>query len=506
MGRVLTNNITIQAAREASLGILPGSPDWKLLEPNSIGTFGATITTVKRQPISKDKQNRKGTVTDLDSSVEFETDLTMDIFSEFIEGFCFVTAVNSDLLFEKIDVGGTGFTIPAATAAQAAKLQFTSGGPISLLYSRGYSTAANNGLQALTVDVASTDTVMQFSGATVETAPAKAIVEVAGIRPEVGDLAITVSAGVGTLSSGNNAAVNNIDFTTLGLTVGQFIHIGGLTASEQFSAGAGYGRITSIAAGTVLLDKLDSTLTTDPGAAETVDLLYGRFIRNVAVDHADYLEISYQFEGSYPNLDSGGATEYEYALGNYCNQVTFNLPLTEKATCSFGFVGTDTEVPTTSRKSGAATAREVARDDALNTSADIARLRITQVDETGLTTDFKSFSLTLLNNAAGEKVLAQLGAKYMNTGNFEVTADGQILFTSSVVVSAIRNNTTVTMDFILAGDNDGAIAVDIPSMTLGGGGKDFPVNESVLLNTTGSAFKDGTLDTSLGVSLFAIVP
>jgi len=506
MGRVLTNNITVQAAREASLGTLPGSPDWKLLEPNSVGTFGATITTVKRQPISKDKQNRKGTVTDLDSAVEFETDLTMDVFSEFIEGFCMVTAVNSDLLFEKVNVGATGYTIPAATAAQAAKLQFTSGGPISLLYARGYATAANNGLNPLTVDVASTDTVMQFSGATTETAPAKAVVEIAGIRPETGDLSLTVSAGVGTLTSGNNAAVNNIDFTTLGLTVGQFIHIGGLTASEQFSAGAGYGRITSIAAGTVLLDKLDSTLATDTGAAETVDLLFGRFIRNVSVDDSDYLEISYHFEGSYPNLDSGGATEYEYPKGNYCNQVTFNLPLTEKATCSFGFVGTDTEVPTTTRKSGASTAREVARDDALNTSADIARLRITQVDETGLTTDFKSFSLTLLNNVAGEKVLAQLGAKYMNTGNFEVTADGQILFTDSAVVSAIRNNTTVTMDFILAGDADGAIAVDIPSMTLGGGGKDFPVNESVLLNTTGTAHKDDTLNTSLGVSLFAIVP
>ena len=269
---------------------------------------------------------------------------------------------------------------------------------------------------------------------------------------------------------------------------------------------AAFAYLVDTTTGTVLLDKLDSTLATDTGASETVDLLFGRFIRNVAVDDSDYLEISYHFEGSYPNLGSGGATEYEYAKGNYCNQVTFNLPLTEKATCSFGFIGTDTEVPTTTRKSGAATAREVARDDALNTSADIARLRITQVDETGLTTDFKSFSLTLLNNVAGEKVLAQLGAKYINTGNFEVTADGQILFTNSDVVSAIRNNTTVTMDFILAGDNDGAIAVDIPSMTLGGGGKDFPVNESVLLNTTGTAFKDGTLDTSLGVSLFAIVP
>ena len=148
----------------------------------------------------------------------------------------------------------------------------------------------------------------------------------------------------------------------------------------------------------------------------------------------------------------------------------------------------------------------VARDDALNTSADIARLRITNVDETGLTTDFKSFSLTLLNNVAGEKVLAQLGAKFMNSGNFEVTTDGRVLFTDSDVVSAIRNYTTVTMDFILKGASDGAVSVDVPSLTLGGGGKDFPTNETVLLNTTGMAHKDDTFETSLGVSLFAIVP
>ena len=505
MGRVLTNNISVQSAREASLGVLPGSPDWKLLEPNDVSQFGATITNVRRQPISKDKQDRKGTTTDLDSSVEFEMDLTMDGVSEFIEAFCFANAVNGDLHFEKIDVGGTGYTIPAATAAQAAKLQFTSGGPISLVYGRGYANAANNGLKPLTVDVAATDTVIQFSGAVAETAPAKAVVEIAGIRPEVGDLALTVSGTTGTLTSGNNAAVNNIDFTTLGLTVGQFVHIGGLTTSNQFSAGAGFGRITAIAAGTLTLDKLSSTLATDTGAAETVDLLFGRFIRNVAVDDGDYLETSYHFEGAYPNLGSGGATEYEYPKGNYCNEVTFTVPLTDKATATFGFIGTDTEVPTTTRKSGAATAREPAKTAALNTSADVGRLRVTQVDETGLTTDFKAFSMTLTNNVSPEKVIGQLGAKYMNTGNFQVSMDAEVLFTNGDVVAAIRNNTTVTMDFILDNE-DGAVAIDVPSMTLGGGGKNFPVNESVILNTTGQAFKDATLNTSIGVSLFAIVP
>lgn len=505
MGRVLTNNISMQVAREASIGVLGGSPDWKLLEPNSVGNYGATITTVARQPISPDKQRRKGTVTDLDSAVEFEADMTLDSMSDFIEGFTFARAVNWDLHFTKAPATAAGYTIPAATAAQGAKLQYTAGGPISLLYARGYSNAANNGLKPLSADTATSGVLMTVAGNVVEASPPTgAIVEVAGVRAKAADLALAVSGTTGTLTS-NNAGATAIDFTTLGLTPGQIIHVGGLTSTNQFTNGRGYARVRTIAANTLTLDKLSTGLVADTGVGKAVDLLFGRYIRNVSVDNADYQEISYQFEGVYPNLGVAGATNYEYAVGNYCSQVTFNLPLTDKATASFAFVGTDTEVPTATRKLNAATARQPVKTAALNTSADIARLRITKVDETGLTTDFKSVSLTLNSNVSPEKILARLGAAYMNTGNFDVNFDAQALFTSPDAVDAIRNNTTVSMDFILKNE-DGAVAIDIPSLTLGGGGREFPVNESVLLNMTGTAFRDATLGTSLGVSLFAIVP
>ena len=87
--RVLTNNISLAYAIETSFGVLPASPEWKLLEPNDITTFGATITTVPRAPIAKDRQRRKGTVTDLESNAEFEHDLTLESFIDFAEGFVF---------------------------------------------------------------------------------------------------------------------------------------------------------------------------------------------------------------------------------------------------------------------------------------------------------------------------------------------------------------------------------------------------------------------------------
>lgn len=518
MGRVLTNNTSLAAAVETTLGQVPAAGTWFLLEPNDITTLGAQITTVARSPISKNRQRRHGTVTDLDSSVEFEHDLTLSVVETFIEAFIFAEAVNADTVFRGVAAVSGGYTIPAATAAQAAKFQFTSGGPISLVYARGYVNAANNGLRALTSDLASSGTTLPITGSAAETPPTNAVVEMAGIRATAGDLAINVTGTGAVLSSGNNSVTNDIDFTTLGLTVGQIIHIGGMTnANRFFGAGPvasyGYARVTSIAAAALGLDKLSSTLVdsdgTDDGSGGNlvpVDLLFGRYIRNVAVDHADYLERSFTIEAAWDNLQNPGpGAEYSYAVGNLCNEMAITLPLTDKATISFGYIGTDTQNPTTSRATNASTPIEPRKVGAFNTSADILRLRVTELDEDGLTTDFKEATLTLRNNVSPEKVLGTLGARYMNTGNFEVDLEGQILFTDGDVVDAIRANTEVTMDFILK-NADGAIAVDIPAMTLGDGSAELPVNESVMLNLTGQAHQSTTFGTSIGVSLFPVVP
>ena len=75
-------------------------------------------------------------------------------------------------------------------------------------------------------------------------------------------------------------------------------------------------------------------------------------------------------------------------------------------------------------------------------------------------------------------------------------------------MNAIKNNTTVTFTAILAND-DGALALDLPSMTFGGGDREYPVDQSVLVNITGETFNDpvGTIpNVSLGISLFPNVP
>lgn len=490
MGRVLTNNMTLQVAAEDSLGVLPGSPVWQLLEPNEINNFGASITTVARSPISKARQRRKGTVTDLDSAVEFGADLTLDHFQDFAEGFMFANFVGPDVLVPTAVTGGATdeYTVPTMTAAVPAG---------TLLYARGFAQAANNGLKV--ADTGTTTTVPVTTDLADEASPATNVeLAICGVRSATGDLDVDANG---------NLTSTVLDFTTLDLTVGQAIWVGGDAAINRFTnaANKGFARITAIAANLLTLDKKGQAFVTEANTTQAVDLYFGRFLRNVSVDDSDYLERSFHFELASPNLGAGGATAYEYAKGNYCNTLGFELPLTDKATMTVAFVGTDTDVPTTSRATGASTPISPLLTGAFNTSADIARLRITEVDETGLSTDFSSLAFNINNNVSPEKVLGQLGAKYLNTGNFEIDIESTLLFTDGAVVEAVRNNTTVTMDFSIRND-DGALLVDVPSMTLGDGAREYPVNESVKINTTAMAFGDTTLGYSVGISLFPYAP
>lgn len=515
MGRVLTNNVSLSYTIETSLGV--AGTTWFLTEPNAISAFGATITTVARDPISKNRQRRKGTVTDLDSTVETESDLTLSAFRDFIEGFLFATGINTDvteLSAAAAETTGDSYTgLTAFTSDQADKFEVD-----TLIWVTGGATAANNGLKSIDTDVLTSETALPVTeNLTDETAAFS--ISLAGFRVDSAssvtwdwDAPATDQATLA--STGITAALQ-----ALGVIPGMLVHIGSIllvgdttivnafensVANDMF----GYARVVSFPdADSVVFDKVDDALQFDDGdsPATDLDIVFGEFIRNVPVDDADFIERSFQFEAEFPNLGAGSTDEFQYAIGNFCDTVSFNLPLADKATITLGFIGTDTEDPVASgsRKSGASSASDPLQTAAMNTTSDIARLRITDVDEAGLTTDFKSITLTLGNNVSPEKVLGQLGAKFMNTGNFMVDLEAQLLFTNGEVIDRIRDNTTVTMDFILKND-DGVIGIDIPAMTLGGGDREFPVNETVLINTTGQAFSDDTLETSIGISIIPV--
>ena len=529
MGRVLTNNTTLQVTFESSTGTLPAEPIWYVVEFSSITTFGATITSVARRPIGQLRGRRKGAVTDLDSAVEIETDLTVDAFVLFAEGFVFSEYTNEEFFLRetygtpsierppRVDGTTEDFDIDMASSTLAAKVVFGTGFS-TLLFTKGYANSENNGLHVLSADLMATETAVQVTTdlVTESTPPDEATCEFCGLRTD--DVTLTIDSG---LATGTLVSAADIDFTAVGITVGQQLHIGSADASgvlqnaPQISATVvfGYLRVTAVTATTVTFDKADPNLGLggmgSSAGTETIDIMYGRFLRNVPVqaDSTDnrYLERTFQFEGAYPGLAANGVdTEYEYAVGNFANELTFNLPLTALSTVTFGFIGTTSEDITGTRKNNAEDGIPILRGDGFATASNLVSITTDVLSSTSEVC-FKSVTATILNNVSPEKCLGTLGAVFVNAGQFEVNIEAQMAFTNASIINAIRNNTTVTMAFIVQNEN-GAIALDIPEMTLSGGGREFPVDQTVLVNVTGNSFTSTTFGYDVGISLFANVP
>lgn len=518
MTRILVNNTSLVYGIQSAQGTNPSQ--WSLLEPNSIKAYGAEIKKVARRPISKLRSRRKGTTVDLDAKVEFEGDITLNSFADFAEGLLFAEFANKEF---RLRAGSdttpppatsSGYTIDAASATLAGKVQWVTASYATLVFAKGYTAAANNGLKPITADLASSGTLVTVSGNSAETPATSASLQVAGVRIlDDADLTLTVSGSTATLVSA--AAIT--DWSTLGLFPGMFIHLGSATAAGllQNALGAagtvsyGYARIVSISGATLNLDKIDSHMSTAVGPASGLqDVLFNRFLRNVSVDAAStdnrFLERFFQFELTYPDLGGVGTPQYEYTIDCLADAVDINLPLTDKGTASWSFVGTNADDITSSRKTGASAAVSPLRVTAFGTASDVAVLS-TDLISSASDVAFKSLTLSLKNNVSAEKALGTLGARFMNEGLFEVSMKAQLLFTSAAIINAIKNNTTTTFLSIIKND-DGAIALDIPSLTFGDGKRDFPLDKSVLVDLTGDTFRDSTYGYDLGISLFYGTP
>ena len=490
MGAVNTNSISLASIREQAAGELPATGEAEFLEPNDISAYGVEITTVARKPISKSRMNKKGTITDFSSSVEFSQDTTASLLLQFLEGAIYAMwQRRPSWLRSGIAVTAAGFapTVPMA------------GIPIegTILYSRGFVNQANNGLKFVGAGSTATNIVTT---------------DAASLVPEVGDEGVSVfvagfqaTAGDIQLDASGNIVSTILDFTTLGLEIGSGIFVGGLDPSTRFATAENYGlcRVRKVEAHLLTVDKRPNTWTADTGAGKTIHIYAGWFIKDVPVDDPLFKEHSFAFEAAYPGVQDNGDDGYEYATGNAIDSLELSLPLSDKSETSLTTFGTDVLPITAVRKPY--TFVQPLFTEAYSTPNDFIRLRVEKADETGLSTLFKECTLTLSNSAGGENVLGKLGPAFVNYGNMDVEMSFTCVFTSAAITAMIRNNCTTAMDFCIV-NNDGAFYFDIPSMTLGDGTKDFAVDEKVKIALSSSAFSVSEFGYTLGATFFPYLP
>lgn len=474
------SNITgLAYAEEASLKTLPGSPVWYGAEPNSYSDFGGTIATVAREFIQPSRQIKKGTTTDLDASAGFSLDFTKSNWHRLMQGFFFADA------HEKPDtqpLTGSSITITGAVTSTS-KYTAASGLGVflagSLILASGFTTAANNGLKRVTAS-SGTD-ITQNTTLVDETPTSTARIQTVGFQFAADDAVIVYSGGTCTLTT------TIADLTTLSLTPGEWVFLGGDTSTLRFANNQGYARVKSIAAHAVVFDETRFTPVSETTTgSKTVQIFFGKAFKN---EYTTSLIKRRTFQWELQLGNDGDGIQAEYVTGSVPNEFSLDVKTASKLEASMSFVGCAVEYNNGLTGIKAGTRIAAPGDAAYNTTSDVHSIKIHVNDPSnpnpsalfGYASDVK-FSIN--NNVKPLKAIGVLGAFDTVAGNFNVTGTATAYFSTVEAIRAIRNNADVGMSIISAKSNYGFV-VDIPLLTLGGGKlaiqKDTPV--TVALDT-----------------------
>jgi hypothetical protein len=234
-------------------------------------------------------------------------------------------------------------------------------------------------------------------------------------------------------------------------------------------------------------------------------MFFTKWIRNVARSHSDENVASHTFEVAYSDLATGPVDAYEYLRGYMLDQVTFNMPAEGKVSMQCTFIGMTADDPTTSRATGPSTAYNPVASLAVSTAADITRLSVDNVDETGLMTDFADFKIILKNNIQPHKAVGHLGNRFTPLGVFEAQIEGEVYFTDEEVVTAVHDNRILRVAAGMRNDDFGII-IDIPSAGSMESKKKIEHNKLVEISAKVSGFMDATSSYTAGMSVFAYLP
>jgi hypothetical protein len=474
----IDSNITgcAYAEESAELGVLPTNPVWTQIVPNSYSDFGGSLTLVTPTPITDTRQQKKGNVVDLSATAGFNQDLTFFNTQGLLPGVLFadfrrkprqaVTSVNIDSgnPDEYIVASSTGFRVG------------------QLIKGVNFKSSNNNRVSPI-VAVSATK-VEVANGVLSNETTTDSYIQVVGVAGAAGDIHFDATGDFAKITS------TILDFTTLGLIVGQWIFVGGDADStkSKIPANNGFKRVRSISAHTLIIDKSFISMTT---STETViiHIYFGDVIKNEV--GTEIKRRSFHFERTLGFSDTDKSTEVqsEIVTGAVSNEFTINAAQSSLVSVDFSFLGTDHIQRSTSPLQ-----KDVQKSlsaDPYNTSSDFSRIKMSLVSDTDeapapLFAFITEATLTVNNNLDPNKAVGVLGAFDITAGIFTVTGSINAYFSNVSAIAAIRNNANVTFDVALVKKNQGII-IDFPLVSLGDGRLNVEQNQSIKIPLSLSA-------------------
>jgi hypothetical protein len=462
----IDSNVTgLRYAVEDCFKVLPVTPNWIPLEPNSYGDFGAKITSVSRNPINPSRQKQKGVTTGLEATADFEMDLTHTNHLHFMQGYLFAVAR------EKPTTAPLNAAVIPTTAVATADSSYAMSAPTAALFkaghvfrASGFVGANNNGIKVAGTPIAGK--VVSTTALTIEASPpATANLQVIGFQFPSADVSIVMNGSIPRLTASVTV------MTGLGLIPGEWVQLGGDLTAETFAVNKGFARIGAITATYIEFDKVTwASPGAEAGTGKTIRLYMGTVVKNENTPSL-IVRQSYQFERTLGS-DANG-TMAQYVIGAVPNELSIDIKQEDKITSNFGFVAADSENKTGLDGLKSGTRPTLSASTAFNSSDNLPRISLSVLDAlTAVPTPLVAFvtdvSLKIGNGVTGMKAVGILGSFDTNAGQLDITGSVTAYFQDMRAIKAVRNNDSITMDVILSNNNTG-IVFDIPLLTLGNG-------------------------------------
>lgn len=471
-----SNRVRVATVREVTLGTTPNTPRMRIarITGESLAYNQEFLTS---DEIRSDRMNNDPALVMQNSGggINFELSYPKNDtpLSDFLRSAMFSTWTNTP----ERDNDGTADSVITDIGTTANTITFTTGAAFvlgHLIQTTGFANAANNKIMKVTTGGA-TSLVSTGASFTAETAPpAAARVKVVGFQGASGDITATAT-GLGSTT---------LDFTTLGLSVGMTIKIGGTAAGDKFAtaACAGFARITAIAATALTLDNLPAGWTTDTGTGKTIKVWIGDVIANGTTKTS--LTIERGFLGQ-------TTPTYITNRGMVAGQLNVSISAKDKIKGSVTFNGTGGGKSTTA---GGASYDAETTNPIMTANANVARF--TEAGATVVGPNFvKSLDFTINNNLRMLEDISSNAPVGINEGECSVTGKADAYFGDDSFLTKFYGNTATSFLQVVEKNNQ-AVSFNFPRVTFTGGGNPSAggKNQDVMqsFDWTASKAQDGT--------------
>lgn len=429
-----SNRTAIRAAKEPSFGTAPANPIFKELRRTS-DSLSFTPTTEVSNEIDTTRSINDLIRTGEDAGGDMGLEHSIENIDVLMEGLMCANWLRSPEVINgpswKYGASATRISSVAATSITLAANSVLSGSTLNaagtafvagqLIRLTGFSVTN----QMLRVS-SSTATSIAVAGANPDASPPSgAKIKVVGFEGVAGDIAATITGGSALTST-------TLNFTTLGLRVGQWVKISGEGGAFSFDAAAlaTYARISAISATRLSFDITQGVFSADTGAGKTIRVYYGDSIANGTQ------QFTYRIEKQY-ELESG--TRYSYFTGQQPSSFSLNGETRGLLNGTMTFMGSNGTAPLAIRDSGSTT-------EAISTGSVLdASNSVPMIMEAGTPLAapnyVSGFSFTMDNGLRAKNAIGSTGAFGMGLGRVNLTGTLTTYFGDETMLLKLKNNT-----------------------------------------------------------------